>query len=305
MGSKSNATTNRSGFTIVELLVVIVVIAILAVIVVVTYSGVSKQAVVSSLQSDLTNAAKQLNLFSTSNDSFPATIDCSTPNSTTNKCIKPSSGNILAYLPESNDFNLIATNGDNCYSITSRTAPAVGCVKIGNQHWMKTNLNLGTFKTVVSGAMSSNGQIEKYCYGDIEANCNLYGGLYQWDEAMGYGVKDICPAGFHIPSDGELKTTEIALNMTQTEADSGAWGRGTDQGKQLRWGGSSGYNAPYGGYWDRDFGWQYGTFRANYWTSTGSFTTATTRTWMSTFDQSYRSTSSFKANALSIRCVKN
>ena len=55
--------------------------------------------------------------------------------------------------------------------------------------------------------MMNNGIIEKYCYDDDPANCDVYGGLYQWDEMMGYttteGVQGICPVDWHIPTDAE------------------------------------------------------------------------------------------------------
>jgi len=39
------------------------------------------------------------------------------------------------------------------------------------------------------------------------SNCETYGGLYQWNEAMQYstqqGVRGICPPGWHIPTDAE------------------------------------------------------------------------------------------------------
>ncbi|HUH57388.1 MAG TPA: prepilin-type N-terminal cleavage/methylation domain-containing protein, partial [Pseudomonadales bacterium] len=47
----------QSGFTIVELLIVIVIIGILAAIIVVTYNGVQKKAVTAAMSSDLHNAA--------------------------------------------------------------------------------------------------------------------------------------------------------------------------------------------------------------------------------------------------------
>ena len=49
--------------------------------------------------------------------------------------------------------------------------------------------------------------IEKYCYDNNAANCDIYGGLYQWDEMMEYyatpGVQGICPSGWHLPTDEE------------------------------------------------------------------------------------------------------
>ena len=54
---------------------------------------------------------------------------------------------------------------------------------------------------------TNNGVIEKYCYNDSIANCDEYGGLYQWAEMMQYvtdtAIQGICPAGWHLPTDGE------------------------------------------------------------------------------------------------------
>ncbi len=51
--------------------------------------------------------------------------------------------------------------------------------------------------------MTNNGIIEKYCYDNNEANCDIYGGLYQWNEMMQYvtteGVQGIClQAGIYL-----------------------------------------------------------------------------------------------------------
>lgn len=50
----------QTGFTIVELLIVIVVIAILAAVSIVTYRGIQDRARKATLQSDLSNAAKAM-----------------------------------------------------------------------------------------------------------------------------------------------------------------------------------------------------------------------------------------------------
>lgn len=81
-------STKLSAFTIVELLVVIVVIGILASITILSYNGITNKAIASSLQSDLANASKQLDLFQVDYNYYPSTIDCTIPDSTTNKCIK-------------------------------------------------------------------------------------------------------------------------------------------------------------------------------------------------------------------------
>ncbi len=63
----------KTGFTIVELLIVIVVIAILAAISVVAYTGIQNRAYDSSVSSDLTNLAKQFEIakINSTTDSYP------------------------------------------------------------------------------------------------------------------------------------------------------------------------------------------------------------------------------------------
>jgi general secretion pathway protein G len=64
-------TRPQSGFTIVELLIVIVVIGILAAITIVAYNGIQSRARETSLRSDLTNIAKQLEMYHVDGD-YPA-----------------------------------------------------------------------------------------------------------------------------------------------------------------------------------------------------------------------------------------
>jgi len=106
-----------------------------------------------------------------------------------------------------NPMNLI-TQGNYCPGIPTvlYSGKIYNTVQIGTQCWMKENLNIGTR---VNGSVNqtNNSTIEKYCYNNLESNCDIYGGLYQWDEMMQYvtveGVKGICPIGWHIPKDSE------------------------------------------------------------------------------------------------------
>jgi uncharacterized protein (TIGR02145 family) len=90
--------------------------------------------------------------------------------------------------------------------IDNRNWQAYNTVLIGDQCWLKENLRIGE---MINGneEMTDNGVIEKYCYDNDAANCETYGGLYQWNEMMQYtttqGVQGICPDGWHLPTDGE------------------------------------------------------------------------------------------------------
>ena len=61
----------QKGFTIVELLIVVVVIGILAAIVTVAYTGISRNARDVSVQSDLKNFSKVVELYRVENSAYP------------------------------------------------------------------------------------------------------------------------------------------------------------------------------------------------------------------------------------------
>jgi uncharacterized protein (TIGR02145 family) len=117
-------------------------------------------------------------------------------------------------------------------------------VKIGTQWWTAENLDIG--KKVNGGSygiyQSNNGIIEKYYYKDNDANGKVYGGLYDWEEAMNYaepsdkvpsGVQGVCPCGWHIPSDGEWKELERYLGMKEGEIEK-TNARGNLEGDKLK-----------------------------------------------------------------------
>ena len=107
---------------------------------------------------------------------------------------------------------------DPCPGLPNITDPRDGkvynTVLIGNQCWLRENLDIGT-RIDGSQPQTNNNTIEKYCYDDNPVNCNTYGGLYQWNEAMQYvtsqGAKGICPTGWHIPTLAEFMTLGAAV----------------------------------------------------------------------------------------------
>ncbi len=145
------------GFTIVELLVVIVVIGILAAITIISYTGITQKAIVATMQSDLKNASQQLKLFQVENSAYPVTIDCSIPDSNTNKCIKASGTNTYYYNSSNNTnpqtYSLVESNGTIYYKITDDGSSVVtDSLDYGLLGYWKFDENVG-----VTVADSSNG----------------------------------------------------------------------------------------------------------------------------------------------------
>lgn len=108
-------------------------------------------------------------------------------------------------------------------------------VEIGTQCWMQENLNIGTLIQETNN-QTNNGLIEKYCYDNVEDNCEVYGGLYQWYEMMQYnaiqGAIGICPEGWHIPTDSEWCTVTKFIDPTVNCDATG--NSGTDAGLKMK-----------------------------------------------------------------------
>lgn len=135
-------------------------------------------------------------------------------------------------------------------------------VQIGNQCWMKENLDVGV---MITGNInqSNNGALEKYCYENKAENCNNFGALYQWNEAMQYsvleGTRGICPTGWHIPTKEEQKALIVMVENKSTSLRAVGQGTGTD---------ISGFSALLAGYrYDATHFYNYGEHAA-FWSST-------------------------------------
>jgi prepilin-type N-terminal cleavage/methylation domain-containing protein len=116
-----------SGFTIVELLIVIVIIGILAAITVVAYNGIQERAHAAMLSSDLQAGAKQLKLHYAANNTYPTTM----AEANEGKGLKSSDGVTLRYSTSGDTFCLSATNGSSIYMATEQASPSAGsCVNI-------------------------------------------------------------------------------------------------------------------------------------------------------------------------------
>jgi uncharacterized protein (TIGR02145 family)/prepilin-type N-terminal cleavage/methylation domain-containing protein len=127
--------------------------------------------------------------------------------------------------------------------VDARDGKSYTTIAIGTQCWMQQNLNVGTLVAGVT-TQTNNSIIEKYCYSNSEGNCTTYGGLYQWNEMMGYittaGAQGICPTGWHIPTHNEFTTLELATCTSGScvanfpyDSSTTGW-RGTNEGTTLK-----------------------------------------------------------------------
>ena len=137
----------------------------------------------------------------------------------------------------SNIITIQVTTSNPCPGIptVSYGGQTYNTVEIGTQCWFKENVNIGT-RINGSSDQTNNGIIEKYCYDDLESNCDIYGGLYQWDEVMAYssteGAQGICPPGWHIPTDCEWCTLTYYLD-TNVVCFAKFW-NGTNAGGKMK-----------------------------------------------------------------------
>jgi uncharacterized protein (TIGR02145 family) len=100
-------------------------------------------------------------------------------------------------------LNQVIITGFNCGDSIIHGGKLYHTQQIGPRCWMKENLDIGV---MINGGQDQvdNGIIEKYCFNNDSAMCDVYGGLYQWNEIMNYenaaGSTGICPNGMHIPT---------------------------------------------------------------------------------------------------------
>ncbi|MCB9496899.1 MAG: hypothetical protein H6686_08460 [Fibrobacteria bacterium] len=118
--------------------------------------------------------------------------------------------------------------------VDSRDGRSYRTIQIGTQTWMAENLNYGR----AGVCPSADGSIVE---GSVDS-CSKYGRLYMWAETMQgaspsnaipSGVQGVCPDGWHVPSDAEWQSLEVALGMDpSTAATAGV--RGTTEGTMLK-----------------------------------------------------------------------
>lgn len=183
--------------------------------------------------------------------------------------------------------------------------------QIGNQCLFAGNLAYTTPECLAASWTSS--APFNACRANGGTGWSQYEILYQWEAAMNgsttEGARGLCPLGWHIISDNELKILEMHLELTQVQADATGW-RGTNIGRILKstspsWGGNNnyGFNFTPAGYRNATGGLWFIGSNGGFWTSTAE---GTTEAWGRNAYSIYSTTQRLKntrAYGGSIRCI--
>jgi uncharacterized protein (TIGR02145 family) len=209
-------------------------------------------------------------------------------------------------------------------------------IQIGTQCWLKENLNVGTMINSINGGTNSDGnqtnnpEIEKYCYynnkdipdhPEIDKDyCAIYGGLYQWAEAVQYqdgatnttspdpafsgNVQGICPTGWHIPTVTEFQTLVTTISNDGNALKAIGQGSGSGAGTN-----TSGFSALLAGYrqsYDGGGGSFFSkTESASILTINDPNVTSVSNLYLYFSDNSINFDVTSKTFGFSVRCVKN
>jgi uncharacterized protein (TIGR02145 family) len=195
--------------------------------------------------------------------------------------------------------------------------------KVGNQWWMVENLNYSTTGGFIPGEerQTNNGKVEKYCPDDKKANCDTYGALYQWAEAIQYfdsttnvklrnlsptvRIHGVCPTGWHIPTTKEWRAMlkiegkireggGVKLNM-----DPASW-------KDSNEGYKHNFESLLGGTRDIVGGFSIMVGKYGYWWTTSETNASVSWSyWLNPYEATVYYERTFKAEGLSVRCVKD
>ena len=133
----------KSGFTIVELLIVVVVIAILAAITIVAYNGIQARTTVAAIQSDIRGAMSKIETYKVLNNTYPDNTDAA-----------------LIAVGFSISKGLYSTTGGNYLYCGSNTAPGYVIVVLGKNG-----------KTYAAGSNRAFSEYTAYGVGDYTNVC--------------------------------------------------------------------------------------------------------------------------------------
>lgn len=207
-------------------------------------------------------------------------------------------------------------------SMTDQDNISYKTITIGTQTWMAENLKTTKYRNGDLIETTSPSTLDlgladspkyQWAYDSIEANATTYGRLYTW-----YAVNDsrnICPMGWHIPSDEEWTTLitylggESVAGAKLNEAGSAHW-----LSSNIYSDNSSGFTALPGGYRTHNGNFIAIGYSAQWWSST-ELNNALHAYWYSIintikgdgrcYENYVNRNDYYKSTGLSVRCIKD
>jgi uncharacterized protein (TIGR02145 family) len=200
--------------------------------------------------------------------------------------------------------------GSSGGTVTDIDGNVYSTVTIGTQTWMKSNLkvkryrNGGTISTNLSNTQWQNTSSPACAiYDDNSSNDDTYGKLYNW-----YTVNsgDLCPAGWHVPSDNEWTTLGDFLGGAgnaggKMKATVSLWASPNSSATN-----SSGFTALPGGIRDSSDGFfkEKGSY-GNWWSATSFGSSDAIMRYIGNSSGTLGADSYPKKHGFSVRCIKD
>jgi len=220
------------------------------------------------------------------------------------------------------DFNTCKSTSSSVFINIINGSPAGSCPQsftdprdntlykaftIGSHCWMLSDLNYGTKMASSSTPQTDNCTPEKYCLA-TDPTCSTYGGLYQWDELMQYQVpaagltvQGLCPPEWHVPTQAEwTDLINSVASMTPGDGLAGSYLKDPVP--------TFGFRTLLDGIFYMNNTWAFtsGNLTAvMFWTSTTNGPYRAIARGMNVYTYSVSLYPSLKANAFTVRCVKD
>ena len=204
-------------------------------------------------------------------------------------------------------------------SVTDVDGNIYKVVTIGNQVWMAENLKVTKYNDGTAIPLVTDNAIwiklddtdsPGYCYYDNDvSNASSYGALYNWYAVSSStnGGKNVCPSGWHVPSDGEWTTLTDYIGI---RTDAGAKLKSTSGWQEYN--GQSGNGTDDYGFSGVPSGERHykGVFvdigkRCNWWSSTSH---ASNQAWFRSlfyYNNTVGGSYNWKEEGISVRCVRD
>lgn len=229
---------------------------------------------------------------------------------------------------QSNSQSTIGETGLQAQTVKDFDGNVYNTVTIGTQVWMEENLKTTKYN---DGTAIPNIKVDStwaslttgaYCdYLNTPNNSTIYGKLYNWyvidnnaaTKVSGNGGKNVCPTGWHVPSDLEWATLKTYLGGDSVAGgklkETGAthwvnpnWGATNESGFTALPGGCRYYYGAFTRMWDEGVWWSTTEF---FWSPTEKNTTLAFFSTMHYNDDKVSRENGLKNNGFSVRCLKN